>query len=204
MSLFPCKECGKQISDQEVSCPECGCPLKVGSNSRKIAILVVLVVSFLVWNVVLTFLEKKKKEKKVAEIKLECSVKMEALEKSVELFLSDNSNEKITPGTTLTELKDRLISGGYVSASILAYEDSIPCPEKGKYYFFKDVNKIRCMCSKHSVPAGVNGEKYILQKMNRAKEIQRIIFEAEWLVWLKKLIRILNEKEHQRLKILEK
>ncbi len=28
MALIKCKECGKEISDQAISCPHCGCPLK--------------------------------------------------------------------------------------------------------------------------------------------------------------------------------
>jgi hypothetical protein len=31
MSLVPCRECGHQVSNQAVACPECGCPRLVGN-----------------------------------------------------------------------------------------------------------------------------------------------------------------------------
>lgn len=32
MALVKCKECGKEISDKAVTCPNCGCPTSVESN----------------------------------------------------------------------------------------------------------------------------------------------------------------------------
>lgn len=35
MSLVKCPECGKEVSDQANSCPNCGCPLKEEKNAKK-------------------------------------------------------------------------------------------------------------------------------------------------------------------------
>lgn len=34
MALIKCPECGKEISDRAASCPNCGCPVCVGYNTR--------------------------------------------------------------------------------------------------------------------------------------------------------------------------
>lgn len=34
MALIFCKECGKEISDQAESCPNCGCPVKEPKNKK--------------------------------------------------------------------------------------------------------------------------------------------------------------------------
>ena len=35
MALIPCRECGKEISDQAVACPHCGAPLSVQPVAQK-------------------------------------------------------------------------------------------------------------------------------------------------------------------------
>lgn len=35
MSLITCIECGKQISDKSISCPNCGCPTEASLKERK-------------------------------------------------------------------------------------------------------------------------------------------------------------------------
>ena len=38
MALIICEECGKEISDKAVSCPNCGCPIsgKVNNNNNNL------------------------------------------------------------------------------------------------------------------------------------------------------------------------
>lgn len=33
MALIACKECGEMVSDQALSCPKCGCPIKKVSSA---------------------------------------------------------------------------------------------------------------------------------------------------------------------------
>jgi hypothetical protein len=37
MSLTECRECGKSISSEAASCPQCGCPMKEGGGEPQFA-----------------------------------------------------------------------------------------------------------------------------------------------------------------------
>ena len=67
--LVKCQECGKEISDQATSCPNCGCPITTTEKPKKkkgscIWILVIVVVLFLIFAAALgnSLNEEEKKE----------------------------------------------------------------------------------------------------------------------------------------------
>jgi len=39
MALVNCNECNAEISDQAISCPKCGCPIKGASEKSPVTIL---------------------------------------------------------------------------------------------------------------------------------------------------------------------
>ena len=49
MALIKCKECGKEISDQATTCPNCGCPInddtytKEVKASKRVAIFIIAI-----------------------------------------------------------------------------------------------------------------------------------------------------------------
>lgn len=43
MALINCKECGKEVSDQAESCPNCGNIIKEKAKSKKVGVIVVLI-----------------------------------------------------------------------------------------------------------------------------------------------------------------
>lgn len=48
MALVQCRECGREISDRAIACPQCGDPKRMASSSRGIRILLGVLVSILV------------------------------------------------------------------------------------------------------------------------------------------------------------
>ncbi|VXC20959.1 conserved hypothetical protein [Luteimonas sp. 9C] len=48
MALVQCRECGREISDRALACPQCGDPRRMASSSRGIRILLGVLVGVLV------------------------------------------------------------------------------------------------------------------------------------------------------------
>ncbi|PBS11455.1 hypothetical protein CMZ82_14540 [Lysobacteraceae bacterium NML93-0792] len=48
MALVQCKECGREISDRAIACPQCGDPKRMASSSKGILILLGVLVCVLV------------------------------------------------------------------------------------------------------------------------------------------------------------
>ena len=49
MALIKCKECGKDISDQATSCPNCGAKMKNTNYIRIIIGIVLIVIGLCLW-----------------------------------------------------------------------------------------------------------------------------------------------------------
>lgn len=47
MALVKCKECGKEISDQATSCPNCGCPIAKNKNDNTIIKILFLIIGII-------------------------------------------------------------------------------------------------------------------------------------------------------------
>jgi DNA-directed RNA polymerase subunit RPC12/RpoP len=55
MALIKCHECGNQVSDNAVACPECGAPVMVRLRRRQKAYLIRLGISLLFAAIVIFF-----------------------------------------------------------------------------------------------------------------------------------------------------